>query len=96
MEKYVLDTRETASSQENTAPNVEKKIILAFNMPSSEYSGAKHEEKVETESGKATSLREGLEKMKKEVENMGMAEFSFWIVNTFLLLLIVLKEFFLI
>jgi hypothetical protein len=96
MEKYVLDTREIALNPENTTPNVERGVILAFNMLSPEYSGAKNEEKVETESGKATSLREGLEKMKKEVENMGMAEFSFWIVNTLLLFLIVLKEFLLI
>jgi hypothetical protein len=96
MEKYYVDTREIALNLENTALNMEKKVVLAFNLLNPEDSNLKQEEKTEITNKKVTPLREGLEKLKKEVENMGTAEFSFWIVNTLLLFLIVLKEFLLI
>jgi len=96
MEKYIADTREIALNPENTAFGAEKKVILAFNLLNQENPNLKQEEKVEITNKKLTPLREGLGKFKKEVKEMGMAEFSFWIVNTLLLFLIVLKEFFLI
>ena len=94
MEKYVLDTREISLNPGDANFGAEKRVILAFNLLNPEGSDVRKEGKAEDE--KATSLREGFEKIKNEVKNMGTAEFSFWIVNTLLLFLIVLKEFFLI
>jgi len=96
MEKCLVDTREIALKPENTAFGMQQKVILAFNLLNPEDSNLKQEEKAELTGKRTASLREGLEKLRKEVETMGTAEFSFWIVNTLLLFLIVLKEFLLI
>ena len=96
MEKYIADTREIALNPENTAFGAEKKVILAFNLLNPEDSSLNQDEKVEITNKKLTPLREELGKFKKEVKEMGMAEFSFWIVNTLLMFLIVLKEFLLV
>jgi len=96
MEKCLADTRDVALNPENIAFGTQQKVILAFNLLNPEYSNLKETQMNEKENKKSTSLREGLGKLKKEVKTMGTAEFSFWIVNTLLLFLIVLKEFLLI
>lgn len=93
MEEYYTETRDIAPKKENIDLDMEKKVILAFNFLNSEGSNFKEGE---TTSKKSFLWRGGLENLRKGVGEMGMIEFSFWIVNTILLFLIVLKEFFLI
>ena len=96
MENCYLDNRAIAPNQEKVAPAIEKKVVLDSNLIKPADFGLKEREITEKASKKSNPLREGLGNLKKEVKNMGTVEFSFWIVNTLLLFMIVLKEFLLI